>query len=246
MFVNGEVDYEDTDTSQSFKQAVSVGRTHRRGRAWAETNYVEYSIEDFEVGEEDGKSHLLMFGSSWARTTSIDTPRPLLGYSLRFDLRGGTKYLLSDNNVLQAILRGRQILPLGPRFRLIGRMQAGWTWQDDFSDLPPSIRFFAGGDNSVRGYGYETLGPEDDGEVVGGRRLLTGSLEIDALVRPNWSVAAFVDSGSAFDDKPEFSTGVGLGVRWYSPLGPLRFDLAHPLDDPDATVRVHITLGPDL
>ncbi len=82
--------------------------------------------------------------------------------------------------------------------------------------------------------------------MVGGNRLLTGSLEMDVLFRPNWSVAAFVDSGSAFDDKPQFFTGVGLGIRWYSPLGPLRVDVAHPLDDVGHNLRLHISLGPDL
>ncbi len=246
VFVKGSVNYENTDTSKSLQRGVTLGRTHRRGRNWAETNYVEYSVEDFEVGEQEGTSQLALIGTSWARTTSIDAPRPLKGYSVSLDVRGATKAFLSDNDLIQVILRGRQILPLGERFRLLGRMQAGWTWQKEFEDLPPSVRFFAGGDSSVRGYGFEKLGPEEDGEVVGGERLLTGSLELDALIRPNWSVAAFVDSGSAFNSTPEFSTGVGLGLRWYSPLGPLRFDLAHPLDDPDRSVRLHISLGPDL
>lgn len=246
VFVKGDVEYENTDTSRSLERALTVGRTHRRGRTWAETNYVEYTVSDFEVGEQEGTSQLLLLGTSWARTTSIDSPRPVRGYSLSLDVRGATQAMLSDNDLIQAIFRGRQILPLGNRLRLLGRVHAGWTWQDEFEDLPPSVRFFAGGDNSVRGYGYEQLGPEEDGEVVGGKRLLTGSLELDALVRPNWSVALFADTGSAFDDQPDFSTGVGVGVRWYSPLGPLRFDLAHPLDDPDRNVRLHISLGPDL
>jgi translocation and assembly module TamA len=246
LFVKGDVIYEDTDTSRSLERAVTVGRSHRRGRYWAETNYVEATIEDFEVGDQEGTSQLLLFGTSWSRSSNIDQPRPRLGYSFSLDLRGAAEALLSDNDLVQAIARGRQILPLGGPFRLLGRVQAGWTWLSEFEDLPPSVRFFAGGDNSVRGYGYEELGPEEDGEVVGGKRLLTGSLEIDALIRPNWSVAAFVDSGSAFDDKPDFSTGVGLGLRWYSPLGPLRFDIAHPLDDPDHDFRIHISLGPDL
>jgi translocation and assembly module TamA len=246
LFVKGDVIYEDTDTSRSLERAVTVGRSHRRGRYWAETNYVEATIEDFEVGDQEGTSQLLLFGTSWSRSSNIDQPRPRLGYSFSLDLRGAAEALLSDNDLVQAIARGRQILPLGGPFRLLGRVQAGWTWLSEFEDLPPSVRFFAGGDNSVRGYGYEELGPEEDGEVVGGKRLLTGSLEIDALIRPNWSVAAFVDSGSAFDDKPDFSTGVGLGLRWYSPLGPLRFDVAHPLDDPDHDFRIHISLGPDL
>jgi translocation and assembly module TamA len=246
LFVRGEVTYEKTDTFEDLQRGVTVGRTQRRFDAWAETNYVEYTVSDFEVGEQEGTSQLLLLGSSWARSTNIDTPRPLGGYSLSLDVRGASKALLSDNDLIQASVRARQIISLGARFRLLGRAHAGWTWQQDFEDLPPKVRYFAGGDNSVRGYGYQELGPEEDGEVVGGKRLLTGSIELDALIRPNWSVALFADTGSAFNDTPEFSTGVGIGVRWFSPLGPLRFDLAHPLDDPDRTVRVHISLGPDL
>lgn len=246
LFAKGDVNYEDTDTFERLQRSVTVGRTQRRGRSWAETNYLEYSVEDFEVGEQEGTSQLLLIGTSWARTTSIDAPRPLRGFSLSFDVRGATRALLSDNDLLQMIVRGRQILPLGERFRLLARAQAGWTWQREFDDLPPSVRFFAGGDNSVRGYSFESLGPEEDGNVIGGKRLLTGSLELDAYVRPNWSMALFVDTGSAFNATPEFSTGVGLGVRWYSPLGPLRLDLAHPLDGSGRSVRFHISLGPDL
>ncbi|MFU8815995.1 MAG: autotransporter assembly complex protein TamA [Pseudomonadales bacterium] len=246
LFAKADVNYEETDTFERLQRGVTVGRTLRRGRAWAETNYLEYSVEDFEVGEQEGTSQLLLLGTNWARTTSINAPRPLQGYSLSFDVRGAGRMLLSDNDLLQMIVRGRQIVPLGDRFRLLARAHAGWTWQREFADLPPSVRFFAGGDNSVRGYGFESIGPEKDGSVVGGQRLLTGSLELDAAIRPNWSVAVFADSGSAFNGSPEFSTGVGVGVRWYSPLGPLRFDVAHPLDDPDNRVRLHISLGPDL
>jgi translocation and assembly module TamA len=245
MFVKGDVNYEDTDTFRRLQRGMTVGRTLRRGRAWVETNYLEYTVEGFEVGEQDGTSRLLLVGSSWARNTSIDVPRPMHGYSIGLDVRGAARALTSDNDLVQMIARGRQIFPLGERFRLLARGQAGWTWQREFEDLPPSVRFFAGGDNSVRGYGFESLGPEEEGSVIGGKRLLTGSLEFDAHIRPNWSAAVFVDSGSAFNDSPDFSTGVGLGVRWYSPLGPLRLDLAHPLDD-GRTVRLHISLGPDL
>lgn len=246
LFAKVDVSYENTDTSESNARELSFGRTHRRGARWIETNYLQFYFDDFEVGGDEGASELLLFGTSWTRATVADVPRPLSGYSLSLDVKGATKVILSDNDVVQTVGRARNILPLGSRFRVLGRLHAGWSWVGDFEDLPPRLRFFAGGDNSVRGYAYESLGPEQDGEVVGGKRLLSGTLEIDALVRPNWSVAAFVDTGSAYDDKPDFSTGVGAGIRWYSPLGPLRLDLAHPLDDPDHNVRVHITLGPDL
>ena len=107
---------------------------------------------------------------------------------------------------------------------------------------------FAGGDRSVRGYDFETLGPVDaDGLVIGGSNLLEGSLEFDYLFKPQWAVAVFADTGSAFNNSDvDLSTGAGLGVRWYSPVGPIRLDLAHPLDDPGTSVRVHISLGLDL
>ena len=112
------------------------------------------------------------------------------------------------------------------------------------------MRYFAGGDYSVRGYDFETLGPSDDtGNVVGGSHKLVGSVEFDQRVWGRWSAAAFFDSGNAFDDfsKLRFKSGVGAGLRWYSPLGPVRIDLAFPLDDdaPDDW-RIHVTLGPDL
>src|SRR5690606_16934248 len=125
-----------------------IGRTHLRWPAWTETNYVEYRTEDFEVGDQEGLSQLLLFGTSWARTTSIEAPRPLQGYSLSIDVRGSLRALLSDSDLLQTIVRARQIVPLGGGVRVIGRVHAGWTFQNEFEDLPPSIRFFAGGDNS--------------------------------------------------------------------------------------------------
>jgi translocation and assembly module TamA len=112
------------------------------------------------------------------------------------------------------------------------------------------VRFFAGGDVSVRGYAYNSLGPTDPlGAVIGGSNLLVGSVEIDQQIAGNWAIAAFVDSGNAYDKIKDFdpATGVGAGIRWFSPLGPIRIDIAVPLekDAPD-DYRLHITLGPDL
>jgi translocation and assembly module TamA len=134
--------------------------------------------------------------------------------------------------------------------RLITRAEVGITVIDEFDTLPASVRFYAGGDTSVRGYAYNSLGPTDpQGEVIGGENLLVGSVELDQRVSTEWSVAAFIDSGNAYDEFNTFdtATGVGIGVRWFSPLGPIRVDLAFPLanDAPD-DYRIHITLGPDL
>ena len=235
---------EDTDTSETDAKRIGVRHIHERG-AWAETNYVEASWDDFEIAGERSTSQLLMFGTSWTRTESDSSSRPTRGYRLGGDLRGATRTLLSDNDFVQVRVNGKYLRSISESVRVLVRAEGGWTAKDEFSELPPSVRFFAGGDNSIRGYGYQELGPESEGEVVGGSRLLTGSLELDWEFRGKWALAVFGDAGSAFNSTPEFSTGVGIGVRWYSPLGPVRFDLAHPLDGDDA-VRVHITVGPDL
>jgi translocation and assembly module TamA len=114
--------------------------------------------------------------------------------------------------------------------------------------LPPSQRFFAGGDRSVRGYRYERLGPTDaSGAVTGGRYLVTASVELDYLFFRNYGAAVFFDAGNAANHPwPDLKRSVGIGMRWLSPVGMLRIDIAHPLDDPDTDYRLHLSIGTDL
>jgi translocation and assembly module TamA len=132
--------------------------------------------------------------------------------------------------------------------RLIIRGEGGGSVVSEFSELPPSKRFFAGGDNSIRGYAYDSLGPEDeDGNVKGGKYLMVGSIEFEHRLKDNWSAAAFYDAGNAFDSLTDpFRHGAGFGIRWRSPVGPVRLDLAFPLGDADRSWRIHINIGPDL
>ncbi len=100
----------------------------------------------------------------------------------------------------------------------------------------------------MRGFGYETLGPTDElGNVIGGSNLLVASIEYEHRLRNNFYGAIFVDAGNAFDDlNVDAAISAGLGVIWRSPVGPLRFYLAHPLNKSDRNVRLHIRLGADL
>ena len=116
------------------------------------------------------------------------------------------------------------------------RGELGHTFTDALVDLPPSLRFYAGGDRSIRGYNYREVGP------AAGRRsgsapttCITASTEFEHYFTTQWGGAVFVDSGSAFNGSmPDWHTGVGIGLRWRSPVGPVRVDIAHGLDHPDS------------
>lgn len=237
-----------TDTTKSDKVSLGIRRSKNISKSWLETRYVNITNEDFTVADQKATSRLIIPGINWESTRGGDISRIRRGRRLSLDIRGSSDALGSDTSFLQMKAASKWIIPIGNSSRMLARMDLGATAKDSFSELPASVRFFAGGDNSVRGYGYQNLGPRDvDGNVVGGSYLAIASVEFDRLISPKWSAAVFVDSGNAFDDlNPKFNTGVGLGVRWYSPLGPIRFDLAHPLDDPGRSLRIHITLGPDL
>jgi translocation and assembly module TamA len=122
------------------------------------------------------------------------------------------------------------------------------SWVREFNELPPSVRFFTGGDFSVRGYEYNSLGPKDsNGNVIGGRHLIVGSVEYDHPIIEKWRGAIFYDIGNAINhlSDPLFDSA-GIGIRWKSPVGLFRLDVARPLAGDDRSLRLHITFGPDL
>jgi translocation and assembly module TamA len=116
--------------------------------------------------------------------------------------------------------------------------------------VPPDLRFFAGGDRSIRGYKYKSISPkDDDGKLIGASKLATGSLEYQYNVSGKWWGAVFVDSGEAVSDirESDFKTGAGVGVRWQSPVGPIKLDIARPIGDKEEHgLQFYIGLGPEL
>ncbi len=245
----GEIE-ENVEDSESLRREVGISLNHGRGK-WRETLSLDFQREDFTVGDESDTSSLLIPGVAWSRTWGREFINVLDG--LRFDigLRGASTDLGSDTSFVQ--LRGslKFITSLGPRDRVIMRGTLGSTETDDFDEIPSSLRFFAGGGNSVRGYSYQSLGPtDDDGEVIGGRHLLVGSVEYEHYFNDRWGVALFYDVGNAFDDivdeiGDELESGVGFGMRWKSPIGPVRVDVANSISE-DEDWRLHINIGPDL
>ena len=156
--------------------------------------------------------------------------------------------MLSDTNLLNGTVLLRGLTTLAQNHRFLGRVQFGGSATNGYKSVPPSLRFFAGGDQSVRGYDYQTLSPTNgDGDRIGGRYMVAGSAEYQYQIADKWRLATFVDQGNAFNtlDFPSLKTGVGFGVRWVSPVGPLRLDLAKALDD-DGGIRLHFSMGPEL
>jgi translocation and assembly module TamA len=227
-----------------------IGAQYTQLRAgWNETYSLNYELETYKVGLDKGTSKLLVPSAGLERVKADDRIYTTNGYRLRLTLQGAEKSALSDATFLQGLVDAKVIRTVGDRNRLIGRTQIGYTATGDFRVLPPRFRFFAGGDQSVRGYRYEALGARDEaGNVIGGEALLVGSLEYEYRFLPKWGVAAFYDAGNAFHNFSGVSLaqGVGAGVRWRSPIGPVRADVGFGLTGSRHSIVFHLNIGPDL
>lgn len=236
---------ESTESRDSRTFSLGVGRVTTWGH-WERRYGLGYQYEDFEVAGESDTSSLLIPGIGFVYLSSDDAMHPTRAERYSLHLEGSSEALLSDSDMLRLTGGVHGIRSVGPRGRLLARAEAGGLLVGQAEDLPASLRYYAGGDDSVRGYGRDELGPENaEGEVVGGGYLLVASLEYDHRVAEKWLLAAFVDTGNAFDDFEEpLRTGVGVGVRWLSPVGPVRVDIARGLDHPEDPWRLHIAVGP--
>jgi translocation and assembly module TamA len=215
---------------------------------WLRIISLKWQHEEYDLASAAGTSNLLMPGVSYSLLDSDSPIDPSHGYRLQFDLAGAGQNLGSDTTLWHGNLLYRGLTTLAGKHRFLGRVQLGATEGNAFYNVPPSLRFFAGGDQSVRGYDYQSLSPEDSaGQRVGGRYLAAGSLEYQYGFAEQWRLASFVDRGNSFDslDRPELKRSVGMGLRWLSPVGPIRIDLAHALDD-GGGVRLHFSMGPEL
>jgi translocation and assembly module TamA len=165
-------------------------------------------------------------------------------------LRGGLEGAGSDATFVQAHVNVRWFKGLGPDSRLLVRGELGHTFTNALVDMPPTLRFHAGGDRSIRGYAWREVGPrvglQGDEFPIGAKNVVTASVEYERYFNATWGAAVFLDTGSAFNRTPDIRTGVGVGLRWRSPVGPLRVDLARGLDDPDTPFQIYLNIGAEL
>ena len=246
---------ETTDVSRSRNFQIAASRTEMRWHGFVRTIGLKYLKGDFEIGQDEdnleyGESALLFAEGTLSRRRLNDKLAPRKGYVLDFGVRLASDAVLSDTNLAQTWARLTYLIPQGDKARIKLRGEVGAMSVGDFDALPPDLRFWAGGDRSIRGFDYHELGEINaNGNVIGGEYLAMASAEYEYYFREDWGAAVFVDAGDAFTDNFSLNLSAGVGVRWKSPIGPVRIDFGFPIetDSPLAeSWRVHILLGPDI
>jgi translocation and assembly module TamA len=251
VMIRPEVYAFDTASRQGTLFKVSGAHSVLTRFGWRRELGVDYRYEDYQVADGDSDSfNGLVPHASWSKLVADDPINTRNGWRLKFLLQGTAENLLSETSFLSTGINGKLIRSLGAGNRFIARANLGATWATSVMDVPASQRFFAGGDNSIRGWGLDALGPVDPatGQVVGGRYLAVGSLEYERKLKGPWSAAVFTDFGNAFDpdSTADWEQSAGLGVRFATPIGPVRIDLAYALTKAPSGLRLHFGLGPDL
>jgi len=239
---------ETTDTSTSRMARAAASQVTDRWKGFQRTLGLQYLNGDFEIASEQHSTSLLYAEGLLTRKKSNDLYFPLSGYSLLYGLRVAAESALSETSFVQARAEGKWLRQAGDDGRIILRAMFGGMVVKDFDALPPELRFFAGGDRSIRGFDYQQIGDLDEkGEVIGGKYQAIGSAEYEHYFLPKWGAAVFVDAGDAFTKQFKTNVGAGVGVRWKSPVGLVRVDVARPLvSDFEHEWRIHIIIGPDL
>ena len=238
------------DDTNSELISTAVHRWFKRPDHWDQDLFFRIEYEDFTQGQQIGNSLLLIPGIALNRRKikGRDGLDPKAGYTSHVKLEVSHQFWGSDTNFIKLWTHTKGLITFKEKHRFIARAEQGAIWVDDIYNLPPSIRFFTGGDQSVRGYNFESISPKDGNDkLIGARYVSAFSGEYNYEFIEKWRLAAFIDSGTAtqnYQDKWKIGTGVGL--RWVTPLGPLKLDLAFAISEDNTPWRIHFTMGPDL
>ncbi|WP_182033101.1 autotransporter assembly complex protein TamA [Vibrio diabolicus] len=238
----------DNRDTESLESNLAVERHWLTDGGWHKTIYVRHLYENFSQGLQDDGVQFVLPGATFSRTRVRGGNMPMWGDKQSVTIEYGDPALLSETRVLRLLGRSSWIRGIGDNHRGLFRLEGGANITDEFEKLSPSLRFFAGGDNNIRGYGYESISPVDEsGALTGGKYIVSSTLEYQYRVYGNWWAATFYDIGDAFNETPEWKSGAGVGIRWASPVGPVSFDFAWGLDEkPEREFRIHFSLGPEL
>ena len=240
----------DLNDTKADTTTLGLARNWDNSSGWQKALNLRWSLDHFTQGNVTNTTMLLYPGASINRTRSRGGLMPTWGDSQRYSVDVSDTTWGSDVDFMILQAQNVWIRTLADKHRFVARGNLGWIETNDFDRVPPDLRFFAGGDRSIRGYKYKNIAPRDeDGKLVGASKLATGSLEYQYNVTGKWWGAVFVDSGEAVDDikQSNVKTGAGVGVRWSSPVGPIKFDIAKPIGDKESSnLQFYVGLGPEL
>ncbi|MDN5512383.1 autotransporter assembly complex family protein [Acinetobacter sp.] len=207
-------------------------------------------IPDTFLANSNEQQQSLLFGYEASRTTSDKRVNPGKGFKQTYKVELGSESLLSDADMAILNAGWRFIYSLGENdnHQFVGRGDLGYILTKDFSKVPYNLRYFTGGDQTIRGFDYKSLSPEENGFKIGGQALAVGSLEYNYQFKEGWRAAIFSDVGNAYDKTLNTPTAysVGLGLRWASPIGPIRVDVASGISDDNHPIRLHFFIGSQL
>jgi len=241
--------YKDETTESSVSQTQKlITNVSRKWKGYTFTYGLQFLAGDFEIGSETGYSSLTFLEAALTSSKSDQPAFARRGFGYTLSARLTPIESLTDTRFASLNLDTKWLHAFGENTRLIVRGEVGKMNVDDFDQLPPELRFFAGGDRSIRGFGYEEIGSRNDvGDVIGGDNLFEASIEMERYWRKGLGGALFVDAGDAWlGDDFTLHVGVGTGVRWKSPVGVLRLDLAYPIKSIDSNSwQIHFNIGPD-
>ena len=238
MYDRSEIEGEDTRVvGANIRRAWGTPRFEKYVRA-------EYLNEHTRIDGADGQQSQAMpvtFGVIIRRLNNRLAPTK--GYAVEAQTGVAVEPLLTDKSFIRSYFKGLRLQTVSENSHLVLRGELGAVFSDGKSGIPSTLMFRAGGDQSVRGYAYESLGVREGDAIVGGRYLAVASVEYQYYFLRNWGVAFFVDAGNVGDTVSELDPAVGYGIggRWRSPAGPVGVDLAY--GERTGNFRLHFSLG---
>lgn len=248
LLFRGGYTQEDLADLESRRALLGVSHVTDRGGGWQRTLFTDLLDERTRAPDQpEQRDRLIIPGIGMEKLIADNILFPTKGYRLRGEVRGSHQVLGANSDFLRLDFEANRVDSLGENWRFFTRSRIGIGIVGGFETLPASQRFFSGGDQSVRGYGFNSLGPRDElGNVIGGRHLVFGSLEAERRVWGRVALAAFVDAGNALDSLDDgLEASVGLGVNVHTPIGTLRIAMARSVTE-SRSPRFHLTIRPDL
>lgn len=246
-------DQEELDAYDSNSGQISAMIEREMNTSWTLVGGVKLRYTQVENVQEEQTAWLFSPFIESEHDTTDDLLDPANGMRFRLCLTPTIRLDNADAAYLWSMVEWNGYLPVSetPRLTLAARLAAGAITGTSDSNVPADERFYSGGGNSVRGYDYQEIAPREDGEVVGGYSMFEASLELRWRMTEKTGLVGFLDGGNAFrENYPDFSGtlqwGAGLGFRYFTPIGPIRIDVAIPLNpaaEHNDNVKFYLSLG---